>query len=1059
MPRSALGAILFALVALVVTGLAPELATAQQATSPFTVPFAPLAVGCPAVPNDAYTNAVLADAPLVYYPLNESTGTTMCDDSGHGNDGTYSTSGISYGIGGPLSTDTSQTGVGDVPPSTPNPIGASRPTTGGLSGNQSFTLEGWFKSTTPTNEVLVGLTVFGGTTDGLAVWQEVGAPSSACNNGTDVFLALDEYGQSNCWDATSAGVNPRDGGWHYLAIAYDASATTVTAYADGHDLGAQTSNNTFNWTSAAQAMIGDWVDTGVNQSFTGDAAQLAIYGTALSTARIDAHYQAASTTQTRYTVSSTIPVEPGPGGNTVTAADTNPDASCGSGSCTVDAGDTVTLTANPAAGYRFANWAGNGDPCFESTKAVCTVSNVQGDVNAIAQFLYIQPPTVGGYAVTSVRTTGATITAHVQPHGLATTYALDYGRSTAYGQTLSGGTFTGGSDPTVSFTLTGLLPSTLYNFKVVATSSGGTTAGGNGAFTTGGPPPPLAAPVLSNVSGALTGLTSAAASGDLDNPPYVGASVSYYVEYAMHAYYLRASHNVATPDPYNQKTTTKTVTTAHGRRIRVTGVLGTLSGLASGTTYDFRVVATSNDTTNVAYSSNQTVTTPPPGPVVSTADPTSVSGSGATMQGSIDDKGNAGKYTFSWSATIPGSSGCSGAVAPVTGSVTGNLAARNGAQSLSALFSQPLPAGSQVSYSLQYDTTIAGFATHIGGGQKSFTTGTFSPDGAGQAVIESATSVVLAANVPQFSEVQTQNVVDPVWAYGSDSAGGPAFTGTETSEYGVFQYSTPTSSAIYAGNTYLAAQCGNLTTVTLTGLQPGTKYFYSPDQAYGIGNCPASIPGPSYSDPAQPITNVDQVGGVNWCWIGSQQELAGYLDGGFGEYNTGGTNYFAYQPDYPYYVGPFLGNTSSGFTGTSPYPPIVVANSTFTTAVTTAPTNPTVSGSGVSDGLGCTTGSSCAGTQTLKYAVSYAPAAHGAGAAAARSREIVLGQARFSIRPHRHKTIHVHFSPAGKRFLASDARATNVLLVIVEHAGHGQQVTLTRLLALKPRPGRRAHRR
>ncbi len=1059
MPRSALGAILFALV---VTGLAPELATAQEVASPFALPLASLSGPCTA-PNDAYSQAVLADSPVVYYPLNESTGTMLCDASGNVNDGSYASAGLTYGVAGPLASDPSQTAVLSDG-SASNLIGAG-PALSGLSGNQSFTLEGWFKGPAAPNEVLVALGfVSGSSNDGMAVWQTVGAPNTACNNGTDVFLALDEYGASNCWDATSAGVNLRDGSWHYLAIAYDASAGSnqLTAYADGQDLGAQTIGNQnsppVNF-SNTPVRVGNWGDNVVNQDFAGDAAQVAVYGTALSPERIDAHYQAAITAPQRYTVSTTIAYSGGSGANTVTATDANPDASCSAGSCTVDAGDTVTLTAHAAAAYQFSSWAGIGDPCIDSTNTTCTISNVQGDVSPIASFLYIQPPTVSNYAASSVSTTSETITATVQSHGLATAYSLDYGTSTAYGQTAAGGTVSSGSQ-TVSFTLTGLTPGTAYDFKVLASSSGGSVDGGNGTFTTASPPappPPLAAPVLSNVSGALTGLTSAAVSGDIDNPPYAGASVSYYVEYTTHASYLRATHNVATTDPYNQKTTMKTVTTAHGKRIKVVGVLGTLSGLAASTTYEFRVVATSTDTTNVAYSSNQTVTTPPPGPAVSTAEPTSVSSAGATMQGSIDDKGNAGKYTFSWSATIPGSSGCSGAVAPASGTVTGNLPARNGAQYLSALFSQPLPAGSQVTYSLQYDTTIAGFATHIDGGQKRFITGTFQPDGAGQAVVESATSVVLAASVPQFTEVQTPGVGDPVFAYGSDSAGGPAFTGTQTSEFGVFQYSTSHNSAVtYAGDTFLEAQCGNLTTVSLSGLAPDTTYSYSPDQTYGLGNCPAMSPEIAYNEPGVPITAVDQVDGVDWCWIGSQQELAGYMDGGFGETTVGGTNYFAVQPIYPFFVGPFLGDASSGFTGTSPYQPIVVASGTFTTAVTTAPTNPTVSGGGVSDGLGCTAGSSCAGTQTLKYAVQARPAA--AGAAAVRSREIVLGQTAFSIRSHRHKTIRVRFSQAGKRFLASHADATNVLLVIVEHAGHGKPVTLTRLLALKPPLAGHAHR-
>ncbi len=71
------------------------------------------------------------------------------------------------------------------------------------------------------------------------------------------------------------------------------------------------------------------------------------------------------------------------GGSTVSAAGTASDASCTGASCTVNQGDTVKLTANPAAGYRLTGWSGGS--CSGTTNP-CTVSNVQANQTDTATF-------------------------------------------------------------------------------------------------------------------------------------------------------------------------------------------------------------------------------------------------------------------------------------------------------------------------------------------------------------------------------------------------------------------------------------------------------------------------------------------------------------------------------------------------------------------------------------------------------------------------------------------------------------------------------------------------
>jgi hypothetical protein len=210
----------------------------------------------------------------------------MCDYAGAGNTGTYASSAVDYGVSGPLTSDTTQTGVAGS--GLTAPLGTLTDISG-LDG-QSFTLEGWFKgSSSSPNEVLVALS--GDSNEGMAIWKD----HSDCDSGSDVYLALDEDGADNCWDAQSiAGINLHDGNWHYMAITYDVATNQVTGYVDGQDLGAETYDGSSIFWSEPDLLVGGWIDTNVNQRFADDVAQVAVYDTALSSGQINAHYQASS---------------------------------------------------------------------------------------------------------------------------------------------------------------------------------------------------------------------------------------------------------------------------------------------------------------------------------------------------------------------------------------------------------------------------------------------------------------------------------------------------------------------------------------------------------------------------------------------------------------------------------------------------------------------------------------------------------------------------------------------------------------------------------------------
>ena len=111
----------------------------------------------------------------------------------------------------------------------------------------------------------------------------------------------------------------------------------------------------------------------------------------------------------------------------------------------------------------------------------------------------LAPPGATTGDATSVLDTSAALGGAVAPRGLGSTYRFDFGTTDAYGsstpaQVLAGAT---GEQP-VAAALTGLTPSTLYHYRLVADSSDGTAVGADRTFTT------TAARILPPVPGPVT---------------------------------------------------------------------------------------------------------------------------------------------------------------------------------------------------------------------------------------------------------------------------------------------------------------------------------------------------------------------------------------------------------------------------------------------------------------------------------------------------------------------------------------------------------------------------
>ncbi|TMK38865.1 MAG: hypothetical protein E6G56_12935 [Actinobacteria bacterium] len=173
----------------------------------------------------------------------------------------------------------------------------------------------------------------------------------------------------------------------------------------------------------------------------------------------------------------------------------------------------------------------------------------------------------------SITDTNATVTGTVNPSGQATTVSFQYGTTTAYGSQSASQTV--GAAPrnqAVSATLGGLLPGTLYHYRVIATNPSATTAGADETFTTTGTAATPAVARAQAVTGpALASADAAVLTGSVASPD---EAASYYFEYGLSTDYgMQTSPDdaprSAAPHPVSQ----------------------TLEGLKSGEIYHYRLVA------------------------------------------------------------------------------------------------------------------------------------------------------------------------------------------------------------------------------------------------------------------------------------------------------------------------------------------------------------------------------------------------------------------------------------------------------------------------------------
>lgn len=94
------------------------------------------------------------------------------------------------------------------------------------------------------------------------------------------------------------------------------------------------------------------------------------------------------------------------------------------------------------------------------------------------------PPAVSKQIASGVTTSGAHVSATLDPNGAETTYYFQYGRSTGYGTRTAQQTASGTDPITVEADLSGLRPYTRYHWRLFARNDAGRTGGADRTFRT-----------------------------------------------------------------------------------------------------------------------------------------------------------------------------------------------------------------------------------------------------------------------------------------------------------------------------------------------------------------------------------------------------------------------------------------------------------------------------------------------------------------------------------------------------------------------------------------------
>ena len=251
-------------------------------------------------------------------------------------------------------------------------------------------------------------------------------------------------------------------------------------------------------------------------------------------------------------------------------------------------------------------------------------------------------PTVTADPATNVLTTSATLNGTVNANYMGYTVTFEYSTDLSYSNSVFATpmSVTGTSDTAVSANITGLTPNTLYNYRVKADSGVSAFYSSDMTFTT------LTGPTVTTNSASAVGSTSATLNGTIN------------------------ANNSSTVATFELGETTGYGRTITADQSPVTGsvdtaVSATPTDLIPNTTYHYRAVGTNIE--GPVYGADMTFTTSGSPPTADTNAATAVTGTGATLNGTVNANNDSTTVTFQYGTTPAYGTTVTADQSPVTG--------------------------------------------------------------------------------------------------------------------------------------------------------------------------------------------------------------------------------------------------------------------------------------------------------------------------------------------------------------------------------------------------------
>ncbi|MGN6407163.1 MAG: PKD domain-containing protein [Curtobacterium sp.] len=225
-------------------------------------------------PISAYDSAVINDGASNYWRMADAAGSTTAYDSA-GPDNLQTQGGVTFGTSGPLPSSASGTAATFNGTSTGFASGQTI-----QRGPQTFSVEGWFRTTSTTGGVIVGY----GDNKGTAKVPDSSSYDRHIWMDGNGSVSFGVYDGNTEVVSTPGGYN--DGKWHYAVGTLGADG--MQFFVDGKRIGAKSN-------VSAQDYYGYWRVGGDStwsgaEWFNGDIADVAVYPTELSTTQVRSHW-------------------------------------------------------------------------------------------------------------------------------------------------------------------------------------------------------------------------------------------------------------------------------------------------------------------------------------------------------------------------------------------------------------------------------------------------------------------------------------------------------------------------------------------------------------------------------------------------------------------------------------------------------------------------------------------------------------------------------------------------------------------------------------------------